>query len=354
MSEHLFQETKGSTKGNPLSGGPWIMVREKYNYRKSNNNNNPFLTAAYQPWFVSKVFEYVFLKEDFTNHSDELISLYRCLVESVYDLRLINQWIAGFMRNSLYSYKKVRMMKNYAKIHIQHIYFCPGDVLEKNVIISESLECHGYYDKPLEKDVFPSGLRKLKLWKDFNQILKEGDLPDSLTSLTFGEKFNPFDLASMVGSLPRGLTKLKFGRMFNCPLNPDFLPSSLVSLCFGDQYDQPLCEHSLPQGLKFLYFGERFNQLVKPNVLPQGLEKLRFGFRFNQLLERGVIPEKLLVLIFGGCFNQLLDGGILSGGLFKLIVGVNFDAGNLTKYPPSLKWFVHYEESKTIVKKLRD
>ena len=58
-----------------------------------------------------------------------------------------------------------------------------------------------------------------------NNELKEGDIPNSVTHLTFGYYFNQ-ELKE--GYIPNSVTHLTFGRLFTQKLN--ILPQSLISL----------------------------------------------------------------------------------------------------------------------------
>ena len=64
-------------------------------------------------------------------------------------------------------------------------------------------------------------------WKD-NIALKPGDIPDGVTSLTFGYYYNQ-------------------------PILPNVLPQSLISLTFHNSYDPP----------------HKYNQLIHPYALPE-------------------------------------------------------------------------------------
>lgn len=91
--------------------------------------------------------------------------------------------------------------------------------------------------------------------------MKPGCLPDSLTHIVFGRRFNQ-PLAP--GVLPAHLVKLKFGynmcdnnsyifdhetygSKFNQPLNLDTLPNSLTHLCFAfrSSFDQPIATRTM-------------------------------------------------------------------------------------------------------------
>jgi hypothetical protein len=95
-------------------------------------------------------------------------------------------------------------------------------------------------------------------------------LPNSLTHLTFGEKFN-----SEVNNLPNSLTHLTFGEKFNCEVNN--LPNSLTHLTFGKYFNRKI--NNWPSSLTELTFGDTFNNEIKN--LPNSLTHLTFGNEFD-------------------------------------------------------------------------
>jgi hypothetical protein len=85
----------------------------------------------------------------------------------------------------------------------------------------------------------------------FNQQVN--NLPEPLTSLTFGVKFN-----QQVDNLPQTLTSLTFGNCFNQRV--DNLPKSLTSLTFDKTFNQKLCLQNFPL-LKLLKLSKNYNNL---------------------------------------------------------------------------------------------
>ena len=101
-----------------------------------------------------------------------------------------------------------------------------------------------------------------------NNKLKEGDIPNSVTHLTFGWQFNQ---------------ELKEGD----------IPNSVTHLTFGDNFNQELKEGDIPNSVIHLTFGWKFNQEL--NILPYGLKSLKL-YKNNQILSNlPVTLEKLII-----------------------------------------------------------
>ena len=99
-----------------------------------------------------------------------------------------------------------------------------------------------------------------------NNELKEGDIPNSVTHLTFGWKFNQ-ELKE--GNIPNSVTHLTFDCDFNQKLKEGDIPNSVTHLTFGRWFNQEL--NILPQSLISLKLYK--NKQILSN-LPFTLEKL--------------------------------------------------------------------------------
>ena len=99
-----------------------------------------------------------------------------------------------------------------------------------------------------------------------NNELKKGDIPNSVTHLTFGKEFNQ-ELKE--GDIPNSATDLTFGTCFNQELKKGDIPNSVTHLTFGHDFNQEL--NILPSGLKSLNLCKN-NQIL--SNLPFTLEKL--------------------------------------------------------------------------------
>ena len=158
----------------------------------------------------------------------------------------------------------------------------------------------------------------------FNQPIKVGVLPQSLTHLTFSVKFNQEIDANV---LPRNLSYLTFGSNFNKPIRSNVLPQTLTHLMFGNCFNQQIEENLLPQSLTNLVFSSEFNKPIRINVLPQNLTHLVFGNKFNHKIRQNVIPQSLKYLIFSNdsIYNHELNTEILSNNLTHLYLGQYFN-----------------------------
>ena len=122
------------------------------------------------------------------------------------------------------------------------------------------------HNNKLKEGEIPNTITHLTFGYDFNQELKEGDIPKSVTNLTFGYDFNQ-ELKE--GDIPNSVTHLTFRNMFNQELKKGDIPNSVTDLTFGYSFNQEL--NILPSGLKSLILYE--NKQILSN-LPFTLEKL--------------------------------------------------------------------------------
>eukprot|EP01133_Synstelium_polycarpum_P016111 gene16111-19170_t len=167
-----------------------------------------------------------------------------------------------------------------------------------------------------------------------NRSIQPGDLPMSIKTLTFGDKF---DQAIRPGTLPSDLTTLIFGDNFDKPIGPDILPSSLTTLVFRKHFNRPIRPGMLPSSLKTLIFGDRFNQPLVPGALPLDLTTLVFGKCFDQDLASLALPEGLTMIKFRLSEPQLdmpswadrIKLHNLPTNLVHLILNVDLGHGNV-------------------------
>jgi hypothetical protein len=178
------------------------------------------------------------------------------------------------------------------------------------------------FNEPIRQEDLPAELVSLTFGRDFNQVILPGILPASLQTLTFGGSFNQI---IGQGVLPVGLKNLTFGSDFNQPILEKVLPSSLENLFLDGVFNQPIGQRVLPNSLHTLMFAWRFNQRFIHETLPSSLKVLKLGNAFNQPLEQGVLPNSLQSLQFGWSFNKPLEEGVLPASLQNLIFGNNFN-----------------------------
>jgi hypothetical protein len=136
----------------------------------------------------------------------------------------------------------------------------------------------------------PKHTKLLCLNNDFNQPLKKGDIPNSVTTLHFGYFFNQ---PLKKGDIPNSVTTLKFGHSFNQPLKKGDIPNSVTTLHFGYCFDQPLKKGDIPNSVTTLVFGDHFNQPLNPGDIPNSVTTVTFGYYFNQPLSIGSIPHSV-------------------------------------------------------------
>ncbi|KAH0477255.1 MAG: uncharacterized protein KVP18_000874 [Porospora cf. gigantea A] len=200
-------------------------------------------------------------------------------------------------------------------------------------------------------DLSSTHLKKLWIDSDFNSPIRAGSLPESLRSLRFSQEFNS-DIQRLPpithlkfgfehdrplsGYLPPTLTYLRLGTHFNQVIRRGDLPQSLETLHLGGSSNQPLGSW-VPRGLRRLSLSYDFTQDIRAGDLPPNLLELYFGWTFNRPLEEGVLPKSLKVLHLSDEFNQCL--GALPPRLVSLGLGGAFSR-ELPTLPTTLKELV--------------
>ncbi|GAM28394.1 hypothetical protein SAMD00019534_115700, partial [Acytostelium subglobosum LB1] len=218
-----------------------------------------------------------------------------------------------------------------------------------------------FYDQHIGINVLPERLRTLFFGNDFNKPLShQGQLPDTLTNLTFGQQFKSALLPGQLpqsltrlslynyytkeigpNTLPQSLTWLSLGKNFNHMLEPGVLPNTLTSLTFGENFNKQIVRGALPPSLTFLKFGVYFNQYLESpltaKMLPSQLTKLTYTG--NQPISPGTLPESITELMLGNKFNQPLLQGVLPASITRLGIGEGFfqHRSNVC-LPPNLKY----------------
>ena len=132
-----------------------------------------------------------------------------------------------------------------------------------------------YYNKETKTLLLPC---------DFNEEIR--DCTEEIEIIIFSEYLDNNNYSKFnqpVGNLPKTLTHLTFGFRFNQPV--DNLPKNLIQLFFNTSYNQ---------------FGNCFNQPV--DNLPNTLTHLTFGSSFNQSVDK--LPETLTHLTFDNSFRH--------------------------------------------------
>ncbi len=178
------------------------------------------------------------------------------------------------------------------------------DLNESDDILNLVLSCKTVYKscniyflqrRVMWSNIFNSGQHILnlnrvhKLLYNSNQQMEELLKFPNLKELVF---YSSFDQEIKGGKLPSSLTKLSFGYNFNKEIKEEVLPSSLTELTFGYNFNQEIKGEVLPSSLTKLTFGYRFNKEIKGRVLPSSLTKLTFGHNFNKEIKGGILPIK--------------------------------------------------------------
>ncbi|KAN0039200.1 hypothetical protein ACTA71_001394 [Dictyostelium dimigraforme] len=186
----------------------------------------------------------------------------------------------------------------------------------------ESQSINYTFNQPIEKKVLPNSLTTLSFGDEFNQPIEKEVLPNSLTTLSFGFYFNQ---PIKKGTLPNSLKTLSFGNSFNQSIEKCVLPNNLTTLSFGDYFEQSIKKGALPNNLKSLSFGWYFNQPIEKGDLPNNLTTLSFGDSFGHPIKKEFFTNKLTTLELGGCFDEPIEKGYLPNSLTSLSFGSNFN-----------------------------
>ena len=139
-----------------------------------------------------------------------------------------------------------------------------------------------------------------------NNKLKEGDIPNSVTHLTFGNNFNQ-ELKE--GDIPNSVTHLTFYANFNQELKEGDIPNSVTHLTFDDKFNQKLKESDIPNSVTHLTFGSKFNQEL--NILPSGLKSLMLYENKKILSNLPFTLEKLIIKYYNNYYIKLPYGCII-------------------------------------------
>ncbi len=93
----------------------------------------------------------------------------------------------------------------------------------------------------------------------------------------------------------------------NIPFKEGDIPNSVTHLTFGYNFNQPLKKDDIPNSVTHLTFGYCFNQALKEGDIPNSVTHLTFGFNFNQQLINDILPLKLLILILNNTYSYKTD-----------------------------------------------
>ncbi len=82
----------------------------------------------------------------------------------------------------------------------------------------------------------PNDVKYLKFYNKYMQILKKGDIPNSITHLLLDSYYNQ----ELKDIIPNSVTYLEFCCCFSQPLQKDDIPNSVRHLTFGYYFDKLL------------------------------------------------------------------------------------------------------------------
>ncbi|KAN0030928.1 hypothetical protein ACTA71_009578 [Dictyostelium dimigraforme] len=174
------------------------------------------------------------------------------------------------------------------------------------------------FNQIIEKDLFPSSLKKIKFGYEFNQSLES--IPSSVTSIQYSGNF------SKPQSVPSTVTKLILYNFFdkeNLTVN-DHIPKSIKSLRMDICFNNALVKGFIPNSVTKLVLGPKyFRCKLKPGVIPNSVTDLTITFNsFLTSIKKGVIPNsvrKLKILDLVGGIPYNLEYGSIPNGVESII-----------------------------------
>ncbi|KAM9990378.1 hypothetical protein ACTFIY_006426 [Dictyostelium cf. discoideum] len=152
----------------------------------------------------------------------------------------------------------------------------------------------------ISNNTTPTSLTQLTLGDCYNQPFTNESLPNNIKILKLGRDFNQF---SSLENLNPNIHTLKFNNNFNNLISCELkLPNSITTLEFGDQFNQEINENTFINchGLKNLKFGKSFSKVLSLNNIPNFIEKLIIPFKTKLL-----ITDQQLFNKFYSIENQL-------------------------------------------------
>jgi len=199
---------------------------------------------------------------------------------------------------------KLKYMFTYSdKIHISKIYHLPYFDNFEHIEISNSVirlpkrvkRIYCFIFASGKRHFVPSSVTHLKLVAHNNATLD--NIPFSVTNLIYDSYFNN---PIKTGYIPTSVTHLTFGFFFN-QKNKKCIPPSVTHLTFGYHFNQSI-ENSIPPSVTHLTFGCHFDHPIN-DYIPTSVTHLTFGDRFNQQI-KNCIPSSVTHLTFGDQFDQ--------------------------------------------------
>ncbi|KAK5584545.1 hypothetical protein RB653_006158 [Dictyostelium firmibasis] len=134
-------------------------------------------------------------------------------------------------------------------------------------------------------------------------------------------KQNIFQHGEQLDKVPEGTNVLIFHHRFNNVIKQGYIPDSVTHIVFGSFFNKQIQLNTIPQGVKFLQFGYSFDQQIIPGSLPDSLQQLTFGDMFNRPIEENTIPSSVIKLVYGDCFYQELNSNSVPSSVRLLKLG---------------------------------
>ncbi|KAN0018488.1 hypothetical protein ACTFIU_011106 [Dictyostelium citrinum] len=165
----------------------------------------------------------------------------------------------------------------------------------------------------------PKTVKTLNLSRCFKGVIQAGDIPNTVTKLTFGT--GNADQKLEEGIIPTSVTDFTFSGVFvesqgnewsdpvEVPVG--FIPKSVVSLKFDNWFNSDIAVGSIPQSVVDLSFGYHFRQTLKVGTIPQGVKNVSFGYCYCAPISAGVFPNGIKNIKFDCLYDKPFEAGVI-------------------------------------------
>ncbi len=138
----------------------------------------------------------------------------------------------------------------------------------------------------------PNNIKYLEFYNEYMQILKKGDIPNSVTHLLLDGYYNQ----ELKDIIPNSVTHLEFGYYFDQSLNEGDIPNSVTHLTFGYHFSKSLKEYIIPNSVTHIRFNGFIKQSLYENIIPQNVTHIFFK-KYILNIYKIVLPKNIIEII---------------------------------------------------------
>ena len=177
----------------------------------------------------------------------------------------------------------------------------------------ELLLLHGDFNQPIKKGDIPSHINALSIGNQYEQVLENSVLPDSITELyiSYEIKQSLTSILSMVPNIKR---------------------LSLIGI------NQPIIKGDIPYGVTFLHYDSK-NHYIEHGALPNSITELwidNLATPFRDEYNIPLIPSSVTKLILRSELKSQIEIGDIPNGVTSLEVPADYKLGHKIPVPESL------------------